>query len=317
MVEVGAWTVVGAGAAVAATQVTGWSRSRFVAIAQSLTPLLAAAAVPVATVGVLRRRPALAASAATVALTLGSVVAPAIRRFPATVPASPGDLRVLHANLLFGNIRRAPEAAAAVLATGADVLALSELTTHHRDALLALGAAETYPFRYDKPSKLSEGLALWSRFPLSDLRVRLMDIRPGLSVHVDAPGGPVRLVLAHPDPPTMLRGLRRWESSLELIGAVVAGDPTPTVLVADLNASRWHPPFRRLLATGLRDAHELAGRGLGTSWPKDSRLVPSFIRLDHALLGPGLDLVDLRDVVVPGSDHLGFVVTLSRANGSR
>jgi endonuclease/exonuclease/phosphatase (EEP) superfamily protein YafD len=315
-----AWGVAGLGTAVLATQISGWNRTTLVAIGQSFTPLLAAAAVPTTVLAVARRKPLLAVAGAVAATGLGAIVAPALRR-PArldpaeagrTPAAAPATLRIFHGNLLFQNERRAGDAAAAVLATGADVLALSELTDHHRTALLDQGGADKYPYRYDKTAKRSEGIALWSTLPVTDLTTRLMDVRPGLVATVETADGPIRVVLAHPDPPTSRRGLRRWESSLDMIGSIVTSDGPPSVLVADLNASRWHPPFRRLLALGLRDAHEAGGRGLSGSWPTGNVLVPPFVRLDHALVGPGISVVHVDDVIVPGSDHRGFVVTVCR-----
>jgi endonuclease/exonuclease/phosphatase family metal-dependent hydrolase len=41
--------------------------------------------------------------------------------------------------------------------------------------------------------------------------------------------------------------------------------------------------------------------------------VPPFTRLDHALVNDELVVRDVRNVVVPGSDHLGLVVTVVAA----
>jgi len=297
------------GVGVSLTQVTRWNRSRWVAILQSLTPAIALSGVPVALIGVRRRHPLLAAAGATTAAVLGAVVVPAMRSSTGGDGGSDG-LSIAHCNMLYLNVDRSADLAAALLDLGADVLAMSEFTEHHCRALIAADALAQYPHWVGRAARRSEGIVIWSRYPISEVSLAPLDTRPGIVATIDGPAGPMRIVLAHPDPPTMARGLASWEPSLDLIGSIGASAGPPTVIVADLNASRWHPVLRRLLGRGWRDAHELAGRGLSTSWPTDRRL-PPFIRLDHALLRGDVELLDIVDFDAPGSDHRGFVVTVS------
>ncbi len=298
-------------AAVLGTQIARRNSPMIVPVAQSLTPFLAGASLAAAVVGSVRRRPVLAALAAASAAGLASIVAPAARRPAArSISADRSLLTILHANVLYENVRRAGEMASTLLAAGADVLALSELTDHHVRALRAAGVDELYPFRVVQTDRGSEGVGLWSTLPLSDARVESMMLRPGIVATVNASAGRLRIVLAHPIPPTLRGGVSEWPPSLRAIGVLGSVGDDPTVIVADLNASRWHPPFRKLLASGWRDAHEIVGRGLSTSWPSGG-VIPPFIRIDHALVDDRLDVVGVRDLVVPGSDHRGFVVTVA------
>jgi endonuclease/exonuclease/phosphatase (EEP) superfamily protein YafD len=311
-----AWAATCAGAAVLATQIAGWSRMQIVAVAQSLTPHLVAAASVGVVIGVADRRLPLVAAAGVVAAGLAAIVMPAIRfgrRPPPPPPPNTGStLTVAHANLLYENVRLAREAVAAMLATDADVLAMSEFTPHHERAMIELDAAQRYPHRVQRSDMRSTGVALWSRLPISDVLIVPMDRRPGIVATVASAIGPLRIVLTHPDPPTSSLGLAQWESSLRTISALGRAPGPPTLIVGDLNAARWHPPFRRLLRSGWRDAHEEAGRGLGVSWPMVGAMPFPFVRLDHALLDGRLDAVAVRDMTVPGSDHRGFVVTVAR-----
>ncbi len=88
----------------------------------------------------------------------------------------------------------------------------------------------------------------------------------------------------------------------------------PAVMTGDFNAAWWHPEFRAILANGWRDVHHTVGRGLSGSWPVDRLLTPRFIRLDHALVNDGLVVGHVADVDIPGSDHLGLLVSVSRAS---
>ncbi len=308
------------GGAVLATQVTGWNRIRLVSVAQSFTPLLALAGAPIVLIGCLSRKPSLTIAGLTMTVGFGTIVAPSAANVLRPKPAVPQDrvepaatLSIAHCNLLYLTAARGRDVgatAAALLATGADVLALSELTPNLEKALVAAGAGEIYPFRFGRPAQGSEGVALWSKWPLEQTRKEFMDSRPGVVALVASAAGRIRVVLAHPDPPTSRNGLRQWGSSLERIATIGEEAGPPTIIVADLNASRWHPLFRRMLRRGWRDAHEAVGRGFSVSWPADSRLVPAFVRLDHALVRESLDVHSVRDFVVPGSDHIGFVVTV-------
>ena len=84
----------------------------------------------------------------------------------------------------------------------------------------------------------------------------------------------------------------------------------PAVVVGDFNAAWTHRPFRRIVARGWRDAHRTLGLGTSNSWRADKRPLPPFVRIDHALVNDGLDIVAIDDVHLPGSDHRGFVVTI-------
>jgi endonuclease/exonuclease/phosphatase family metal-dependent hydrolase len=305
------WATVAATLAVLATQIVGWTGTRLAAVGQALTPVLGAASVLAAIFGRVWSNWPLTITALVAAAGSAMVVAPALRRRRAA-PTTAAPITVLHANLLFENTRHNASLAAAVLTRGADVLALSELHPAHEQTLLDHPAAADYPHRFTESATNADGMAIWSRLPLAEVGWVPMPIRPALLATVCRPdGGALRILLAHPNPPTTVRGLRHWEPSLDECHVLGASPGPPTVLVADLNAARWHPPLRRLLARGWRDAHEAAGRGLSVSWPTTGRWPIPFIRLDHALVDDRLDVLAVDDFTVPGSDHRAFVATIA------
>jgi len=187
------------------------------------------------------------------------------------------------------------------------------LHPRHEAALLADPGATHYPHRVHRAAANADGMLLWSRFPLTDAEWPTTDSRPWVIATVCPPGGALRVVLAHNNPPTTRRGLRGWEPSMEAVHDAATSPGPPTMIVADLNAARWHPPFRRLLDRGWRDAHESVGRGLSVSWPTTGLWPVPFVRLDHALVRADVDIAAVEDFTVPGSDHRAFVVTLSAA----
>ena len=276
---------------------------------QSLTPWVLLPAFPIALVAALGDRRPLALTSAGVAVCLLVLSFPIA--FPGHRPAVEAGatrLRIAFANLYREN--EDADGARAVLAHDADLVAVVELNPIMADHLDAEGA-ERYPYRVERPLRGSEGLALYSRYPIVDAAVRPIGTRLGMEARLDIDGRPVRLFVVHPFPPIFNGRLSgEWAASLDAIGDEATSPGPPTIVVGDFNASRWHPPFRRLLGRGLRDAHEWLGHGFSTSWPNDWP-TPPFVRLDHALLRPGVIPTAVDDFRVPGSDHRGFVVDLA------
>lgn len=302
-------TVVLVGAAAClALQLLGDRLGFLIASAQALTPWVVPFAVPATVAAVVLGRYAIAALGVLTVVAFAVLVVPLL--VPAELPpadASSPALTIVHSNLLYSN-PTIDDAIAALLATGADVIAVSELTHEFERAIERSRIGAEYPFTSTKPMQGAGGLGIWSRLPLVP-GPRPLDSRMSLSAEVDLGGRPLVILLAHPPPP--LRHADEWRSEMDALARRPASERERTVLVADLNVSYFHPAFRRFLAgTGWRDVHTARGRGFSVSWPTD-RLVPPFVRLDHALVGADVTATAIEDVDVPGSDHRGFVVRVS------
>jgi len=291
------------------TQAVGWSGTRLVAVVQSLTPYLGLVLAPIAVIALVQRRFSLATICGAVGL--GALLLAAPLAFPdgqAEPDADATGLRVAAVNLLYGN-DRIGEVAADLSAISPDVIVFNEYTPEHQTALQGSPLARDYPFRIDRSERLAGGIAVWSKTSVT------VDAYPdtysySVDLTVDGPDGPVRLVAMHvPTPINSFGDWRRDLQTAEQIGRTATG---PTMVIGDLNSSYWHPDFRRLLDAGFVDAHSANGRGFSTSWPTD-RIVPAFVRLDHALTVGGLVSTDVHDFEIPGSDHRGFVVTVAPA----
>jgi vancomycin resistance protein VanJ len=227
--------------------------------------------------------------------------------------AGGGDLTVVSHNVGAGNTDPVGTARALV-AGGADVVALEELT---------VGAEPVYTrelahaFRYHA---VRGTVGLWSRLPLSEVRTvdiatdygplgeakpaaaRLAENR-ALRATVAAPRGrlavyAVHLGSARVTPGSGFRTDTRDRNARMLGRALAAERAGRVVLLGDLNGSLDDRALG-VLRTGMRSAQEAAGAGLGFSWPAGFPLV----RIDHILVR---GVVPVRAWVLPatGSDHL-------------
>jgi endonuclease/exonuclease/phosphatase (EEP) superfamily protein YafD len=307
LVEVAAWVLLVPMIGVVVSQWVGVDGSKLVAALQPATPYFVVAALPMAAAALVTRHWVLAAASIVVAVAVTAMAWPLLR--PADEPAARAGstpVSVFHSNLLYRNNDTDP-VIATLLRTDADVLAFTEYTPAHARAFHDSELAARYPHRLELPGAKVRGSAVWSRFPVALLPGPPIGDDPIL-VTVSAPH-PFTLYVVHPTSPMVdAEELSDQLDELATSGLEGAG---PTLVVGDFNADYWHPAFRDLLAVGWRDAHIASGRGFTSSWPDDRRPVPPLVRLDHALVNDDLTVVGVADVHVPGSDHVGFTVTVA------
>ena len=308
-IELAAWTTVAVIGVITLTQALGWAITPLVVVAQSLTPYLGVVVVVVALVALWTRRLLLVTIAA--AIGFGIVVLGAPLAFPGEQP-DPIDgavgLEVASMNLLFSN-DRIGDVAEQMDQLTADVIVFTEYTAQHQEVLLASPAAERYPHRTDRAGPRGEGVAIWSTMPV-EVAERPDTDSTSVDVTVSGPDGDIRVIAVHF--PTPLDDFASWSHDLRTATEIGRTADGPTLLIGDLNASYWHPDFRRVLDAGFVNAHTATGAGFSTSWPT-TWPIPPFVRLDHALTTGGLVATDVEDFDVAGSDHLGMIVTVAPA----
>ncbi len=226
--------------------------------------------------------------------------------------ASAPKVTLLAINMFDRN--ESPDAAAArVLASHADVLALVEVSTRQHAALVRAGIDQRFPYQeIALPSPNGETDGIYSRRPFTSER-QLPVVHNYLpSVQLDVGGRSLQIVAVHID--GALHGATQWADELAGIRPIARGAHGPLVIAGDFNATRWNPPFRDLLGDHLSDAHEAKGQGLSRSWPVLGTKLAIFgplMRLDHALVNGQVAVESVHDVRVPGSDHVGFELALA------
>ena len=137
---------------------------------------------------------------------------------------------------------------------------------------------------------------------------------------------PLTLITAHLESPRLglnaarregLDGIDTWKHSHEVRLAqarALAGIRVPAgplVLAGDLNAPDASAAVQSLLARGLRDAFASAGRGYGYTYGHTLRPAFSFLRIDHILVSPQIEVVRCFTGDTEASDHRPVIADLA------
>jgi endonuclease/exonuclease/phosphatase (EEP) superfamily protein YafD len=289
-----------------------------------LTAAAAAVAVVALCVDLRLSRAVLAATVTAVMLLQLAMVLPRVLPSEGTATAaqaapasagSPASLRTLSVMAL--NVGKTGVDAGALLAEARarniDILALPELAPAGLEALESAGVASDFPYRSLDVDWAGTGSGIFSAFPLqAEERVpgtvfyqsRAVAAVPGVR-------GGIHLTAVHVDSPRPGH-TPYWRQELRQLGdlRLALPDSRAAILLGDFNASQDHREFRDLLATGLTDASQAAGKGLAPTWPANSEL-PLFVAVDHVLVTPGIEILDFMTVSVTGTDHAAVVAELA------
>lgn len=301
----------------------GWPFPAF----NAFTPLLYLPAYPLAAVALLRyvrqrgsdtRGPAEAARPAR-AITMGAVAVAMVGVIAShlvwTVPEFVGagqragsastaaSVRLMTANVNGANTEVA-RIAGQLDRERPGLLLLEEYTPLIAGRLHGLTQLRAFPYVVERPSLEPYGYAVFSRFPLTgrpDLNsagfpFARMDVALGGGRHVE-------LVVVHTRSPVGATYTRRWARQLADLRTDACQARRPLVFAGDFNATRDHRPFRRLLACGLHDAHDVAGGGWSPTWSATAWWKET-TRIDHILVSSDITVSRYHRGSPFGSDHL-------------
>ena len=281
----------------------------------ALVPVLASFAVAlwafslVAVVAAARARSVLLGIVAVVLVGVGVV-----QYAPLVGPARDVDddegvgVRVMVQNLEYG--RAAPhDVVRAVRTGGVDLLLTVETTPESADALRTAGLTGLLPHEAASTAPTTQGVAVWSRFPLSPPE-RVPGFSLGLvRTEMAGPGGPVTVVAAHPVAPVFDAALAVEEADrLRWYLGSLPG-PAPVIVGGDFNATWDHVRFRDLRDLGYTDSVSGGRDGWVPTWPAD-RWYPPLIGIDHVLARGALAVGRTSTVEVNRTDHRGVLATV-------
>lgn len=224
-------------------------------------------------------------------------------------PTSAEDEIVLYThNLLWSNTDYR-EVAAAITAADADLVVMQEIRPEFQKRLReqpGMGEFRSAADDIDEPVEL----ALWSRWPLTEVELDRVAGRPQLSALVSSPRGEFRLTAVHVAAPVDDDQRNDWVEGLT--GLQEVPTTTPSLLAGDFNATVHHAQFRSVLAQGWTDVHRPKGCGFDATWPAaGSRLVPiPLLRLDHVLVTEHWEVLAVDIGPRQGSDHRSVIATV-------
>ncbi|MCB8949604.1 MAG: endonuclease/exonuclease/phosphatase family protein [Ardenticatenaceae bacterium] len=223
------------------------------------------------------------------------------------VASQPADLRLMVYNIYYRN-NDLDAIRAEVDAFDPDVIFLMEYSFAIQSQIE--GQFADYPYQLIEPSRMTSGVALFSRVPIIASEVyRFEGTRiPIIEATFDVAGQPVTLVGGHPWPP-----VDHWANLHALqvadVRRVAEGAERPLIVAGDFNSVPWSFELRQLQAAAdVQDTR----RGLGrlTTW-----IGPSLIRLslDHVFASEELVVQSYAQGQPGGSDHLPIIVDFALA----
>ena len=188
-----------------------------------------------------------------------------------------------------------------------DVVLLQEFTGQAQQALQSPEVARRYPHRLEAPQPDPFGLAILSRYPLSDVqKVEPADMQATLRLRATltwAGGTPVRLSAIHPMPPISAIYAQLRDQALAEEAQHLSQSGGLALMAGDFNTTPWAKGMFAM-DSQLRRANGVAG-----SWPNALGWL-SVLPLDHVLASSGWQLVGSGHGPDLGSDHRPVVVRL-------
>jgi vancomycin resistance protein VanJ len=212
--------------------------------------------------------------------------------------ATGGDLTVVTHNVNADN----PDpsgTARDVAASGADVLALEELTPA---AVPTYEKALASTYRYHS---VQGTVGVWSKYPLSGVRDVDLDMgwTRAMRATVTAPSGRLAVYVAHlPSVRVKMEAgftARQRDRSADYLGEAIAHEPLKdVVLLGDLNGT-MNDRALNAVTSQMRSTQGAAGSGFGFSWPASFPMA----RIDQIMVR-GLKPESSWTLPQTGSDHL-------------
>lgn len=249
-----------------------------------------------------------------------------------TALATSGSLKVMTYNAL----AFAPDPAATVniiRAENADIVILQE-TNFKVAGLLEKEMKGVYPYQIHYPSDVPLGTSVVSKYPFTKIDEELPSVWVGkpILLQVDWSGQKINVVdfhmvptslptIAHPASFNQITDARKDEASALI--RFLQAHPGPAIVAGDMNDVFLNDPHIMLVNSGLQDAWQEAGFGLGNTYPGNkspgtSRVhvgefyVPEWmLRIDYIFASPEWDVVSATLAQTDGySDHRGVIATL-------
>jgi endonuclease/exonuclease/phosphatase (EEP) superfamily protein YafD len=164
-----------------------------------------------------------------------------------------------------------------------------------------------FPYMVQVPRKeCCWGIALFSRYPIISDSVFWFTRDPVIMATVATSNGEVDVWAVHTRPPIFPNDTEERNELMMMVGKEIASRGRPAILAGDLNIVPWAADFRRMAKLAeLMDTRQ----GFKPTFPADLGI--PLIPIDHVLHSRHFRFGSTRTVKLPGSDHRGFIASIS------
>jgi endonuclease/exonuclease/phosphatase (EEP) superfamily protein YafD len=224
---------------------------------------------------------------------------------PDSASAEAPILRIFYANVWTEN-KQYEAMFEEIAAADPDVIFFNEFSVQWEQAFVKSPLMHPYLNNLGLPRHRFSTIGLYTRLPVSDLKLFWTEHRPNCAFDVLVGDRKVRLFCLHGPRPFLQTDYdyhKFWTSLM----ALLERQPEPLIVVGDFNATQYSEVYRELTSERLRSAHGDVGRGYATTWPNGSIRVPP-IRIDHALVSPEVECVRIVEGKGTGSDHRPLIL---------
>lgn len=196
-----------------------------------------------------------------------------------------------------------------------DLLSVQEITPEGAANLAAAGIDDLLPHGEVLAEPGITGTALYSSFPLSDVRELEGYLSGQIAATAATPVGDITVLAVHPRAPGDTNH-DDWAEEMAWLKDDLAALSGPVIVAGDLNTSRDHKVFREIEALGYVDAADRIDAGFRPTFPVNRELFP-FVAIDHIMTRD----VTLRPatfelVTIAGADHRAMIVGYTPSGGA-
>ena len=230
--------------------------------------------------------------------------------YPTAQPTTASrTLKIMSFNVLVTN-RNYQSVIGEIVKHTPDVVTILEYSRKWDNELIEL--RQTYPYVACEPRQHGFGVAIFSKYPLSDIQIYKLPAinidNPFLSAVVSFDEQSIRLAAVHAYSPTSKARLSFRNQQFRKVAQLLGNAEIPTVVVGDFNCTPWSPFLKDFQATtGLGDSRR--GFGNQATWPTQSPFLR--IPIDHAFVSPDVCVHDRFVGGATGSDHLPIILEIS------
>ena len=208
-------------------------------------------------------------------------------------------IRVMASNLLASNTAYEKQLAY-IRSIDPDIIVFPEYTQAWEAALST--ALVEYRYRITAPIDSPFGIALYSKFLLTDQKTTYLEhpSRPSVEATATIGAHTLRIIGTHPPAPITNDLYLERNSHLLKIAAQAQSLATPMVILGDLNITPWSGHFRKFINAGnLTDGRR--GMNIMPTWPVFLPVLQ--IPIDHVIVNDAVEVKNMEASEGLSSDH--------------